>query len=553
MEEPKKINNSKFAVRVPIIIAITLAAGIQIGATFFGKKDFAGDVTKSSSKFKEILTYIERSYVDEVDTDSLADYGITKMLEKLDPHTVYLPKEESEFEMSQLQNGFDGIGVEFSIFKDTVYVVTPLSGGPSELVGIQSGDAIISANGVSLTEKDLSNNTVFTNLRGKRGTEVNLKIKRRNYPGLLDFKVIRDKIPTFSLDAAYIMPDGITGYVKINRFSETTYDEFYDNLKDLKGKGMKRLLLDLRGNPGGYLERATAIVDEMVGGKGVIVYTDGKDDRNDRRINAGHKGIFEEGPIVVLVDEGSASASEIVSGSLQDYDRALVVGRRTFGKGLVQAPITLSDGSELRLTISRYYIPSGRSIQKPYQLGHIEEYMDELDERGKNGEYMIADSIKNNPKMQFKTSGGRTVYGGGGITPDIFVPRDTTYFSRYLMELYGQNILREYALEYVTNHKSELEKMGFAKYLKTFNVSDAMLKNLTGMGTKLGIVYRDKEFQRSKAYIQEQIKALIARTVWKESAKKGLNNEYFEVVNQDDLMIKTALNNFSKADALGKK
>ncbi len=552
MEEPKKINKTRYVIQLPIIIALSLVVGILVGATFFGKKSFAGDVSNTSSKFKEILNYIESSYVDAVDTDSLADYGIQKMLEKLDPHTVYLPKEESEIELSQLQNGFDGIGVEFSIFKDTVYVITPLSGGPSETVGIQSGDAIISANGVSLTGKDLSNKKVFENLRGKRGTEVKLKIKRKGFKDLIDFKVIRNKIPTYSIDAAYLMADKKTAYIKINRFSETTYDEFYNALKDLKAKGMTQLLLDLRGNPGGYLERATAIVDELVGGKEVIVYTDGKDDRNDKKINAGNKGIFEQGPIVVLVDEGSASASEIVSGTLQDYDRALIVGRRTFGKGLVQAPITLSDGSELRLTISRYFIPSGRSIQKPYEMGQLDEYSDELLERSNHGEFFVADSIKNNTKLKFKTKKGRTVYGGGGITPDIFVARDTTYFTPYLMELYGQNIIREYALQYTTEHKSELQKMNFAQFLRSFQVNDAMLKELTNMAADFDIKFNASQFNRSKPYLQEQIKALIARTVWKESAKKGLNNEYFEVINANDPMIITALKSFGKAANIAK-
>lgn len=550
LKEPQKIKNSNFAIKLPMIIAITLAAGIGIGATFFGSKSITGDVIKTSSKFKEILTYIERSYVDEVDTDSLADYGITKMLEKLDPHTAYLPPKEAEIAMSELQNGFDGIGVEFSIYNDTVYVVTPLFGGPSEEVGIQSGDAIVSANGVSLTGAKLNNSLVFSTLRGERGTEVNIKIKRKGFGKLLDFKVNRDKIPTFSIDAAYLMPDSKTGYIKINRFSATTYDEFYANLKKLKGQGMKQLILDLRGNPGGYLDRATDIVDELIPGREVIVYTDGKDDRNDRRINAENTGIFEEQPIVVLVDEGSASASEIVSGALQDYDRALVVGRRTFGKGLVQAPISLSDGSELRLTISRYYIPSGRSIQKPYELGGIDEYMGEISDRGDHGEYFVADSIKNDPKMQFKTKGGRTVYGGGGITPDVFIPRDTSYYSIYLMELFGQNIIREYALSYANDNGDQLRKKPFSNYVNNFVVSDAMLKDIEKKATAVGIKTKAKDIAKSKAFIKGQVKALIARQVWRDSAKEGLNNELFQVLNQNDEGIKAALANMDKAKGL---
>ncbi|MGR3811484.1 S41 family peptidase [Jiulongibacter sp. NS-SX5] len=546
----KKVNNSKFAIRLPIIIAITLAAGIQIGAKFFGSKSVVGDVVKSSSKFKEILTYIDRSYVDEVDTDSLAEYGIAKMLEKLDPHTAYLPAKEAELAMSELQNGFDGIGVEFNIYNDTVYVVTPLSGGPSEEVGIQSGDAIISANETELTGEKLNTRLIFNTLRGPKGTKVDMKIKRKGYAELLDFTVYRDKIPTYSVDAAYLMEDKQTGFIKITRFSETTYSEFMQGLKELKEQGMKRLILDLRGNPGGYLERAVNIADEFIAGDGVLVYTDGKDDRNDRKIYARHKGEFEEGALVVLIDEGSASASEIVSGALQDYDRALIVGRRSFGKGLVQAPIALSDGSELRLTISRYYIPSGRSIQKPYVNGDLEDYYGELMERGDHGEYFNKDSIQTNTDKAYKTTGGRTVYGGGGITPDIFISRDTSHISRYLMELYSKNIIREYATTYANDHKKQLEKLSIDQYVKTFAVDNSMLSQIKKNASALSIDYSEAEFNKSKSFIQRQVKALIARAIWKDRA--GLSNSFYKVVNKDDEAVKEALEHFSDAQKLGK-
>ncbi|WP_341226284.1 S41 family peptidase [uncultured Arcticibacterium sp.] len=546
----QKIKNSKFAIRIPIIVAITLVAGIQIGAKFFGNQNMVGDVIKSSSKFKEILTYIDRSYVDPVDTDSLAEYGIAKMLEKLDPHTAYLPAKEAQLAMSELQNGFDGIGVEFNIFNDTVYVVTPLSGGPSEEVGILSGDAILEANEVILTGEQLNTRLIFNTLRGERGTEVKMKIKRKGFKEPLEFTVLRDKIPTYSVDASYLMEDGKTGYIKINRFSETTYDEFLSGLKGLKAEGMTQLVLDLRGNPGGYLERATAIADEFISGNDVLVYTDGKDDRNDRKMYARHKGIFEKGALVVLVDEGSASASEIVSGALQDYDRALIIGRRTFGKGLVQAPISLSDGSELRLTISRYYIPSGRSIQKPYTSGDLQDYYGELNERSEHGEFFSEDSIKNDIKNQYKTVGGRTVYGGGGITPDVFVSRDTSHISRYLMELYGTNIIREYALEYANENADKLNKMQFNSFLKNFNVSDAMLQEIIKKGKSLGIEFVAKDYAKSKGFIQGQVKALIARSIWKDT--NGLSNSFYKVIGKDDEMLKAAMSHFEEAKNLGK-
>ena len=550
MEKKKEIKNSKFAIRIPIIIAITLAAGIQIGAKFFGNKDMVGDVIKSSNKFKEILTYIDRSYVDAVDTDSLAEFGIAKMLEKLDPHTAYLPAKEAKLAMSELQNGFDGIGVEFNIFNDTVYVVTPLSGGPSEAVGMLSGDAIIEANGTFLTGEKVNSRLIFNTLRGERGSEVLMKIRRKGFNDLLEFKVLRDKIPTFSVDASYLMTDGKTGYIKINRFSETTYSEFLDGLKELKTQGMTQLVLDLRGNPGGYLERATAIADEFISGNDVLVYTDGKDDRNDRKMYARRTGVFEKGALVVLVDEGSASASEIVSGALQDYDRALIVGRRTFGKGLVQAPIQLSDGSELRLTISRYYIPSGRSIQKPYSSGNLQDYYGELSERGEHGEYSIADSINNAGNQAYTTKSGRTVYGGGGITPDVFVSRDTSHISRYLMELYGNNVIREFTLTYANENGESLKENSFDHYLKNFTVDEKMLQSIIKKGEALNIDFKQKDYKKSKRFIQSQVKALIARSLWKDG--NGLSNSFYQVIAAEDEMLIEAMKHFDEAQSLGK-
>lgn len=544
--EQQPIQNDKNTIRVPIVMGISIAAGILIGATFFGGRRSGGsDVAQNMTKFKEVMNLIDKNYVDKVSTDSLVDYSIEKMIEKLDPHTYYFPAKEADLARSQLQSGFDGIGVEFNIFNDTLYVITPLAGGPSEAVGIQSGDAIVKADGTQLTGAKLDNNLVFNKLRGERGSEVKLEIKRRGFKNLLKFTVKRDKIPSYSIDAAYLMPDKKTGYIKINRFTESTYDEFKEHLENLKKQGLTQLMIDLRGNPGGYMNRATDIVDELVGGNGVIVYTDGKDDRNDQKTNAQKDGMFEKGAIVVLVDEGSASASEIVSGALQDYDRAIIVGRRTFGKGLVQQPFQLSDGSELRLTISRYYIPSGRSIQKPYVKGHGEEYAHELSTRV--GEYFIADSIKNNPKLRFKTKGGRTVYGGGGITPDVFVPRDTSYISGYLLELFNRNIIREYALNYATQNGKNIGKQPFEQFYKDFVVTDAMLNDLKNLAASAGIKFNQADFNRSKAFIQTQTKALIARQIWQRNVKKGLNNEFYQVIYSEDPMIKVGMGQFERA------
>ncbi|TAG70726.1 MAG: S41 family peptidase, partial [Runella slithyformis] len=468
-EQPQKpIQNERSSVRLPILLSFTLAGGILLGSSFFGGKGI-GDAARGYSKFKEVLQLIDNNYVDTVNTDELVDVSIQKMLEKLDPHSSYFNAKDAVAARSQLAGGFDGIGIEFNLYKDTVYVLAPIVGGPSEAAGVQSGDKIIKVNGEVFTGKKVDNTFVFSKLRGPRGSAVRLDVLRRGSQKLLTFNLNRDRIPTFSIDAAYLL-DRETGYIKVTRFSETTYEEFKTALGSLKAQGMKKLLLDLRGNPGGFMDRATNMADELLSGSKLLVYTDGKDDRYDRQTRAQFTGMFEDGPVVVMIDEGSASASEIVAGALQDHDRALIVGRRSFGKGLVQMPVNLSDGSELRLTISRYYTPSGRSIQKPYEKGHLEEYESDYKKRVQSGEFFSADSIKNNPKLQFKTSGGRTVYGGGGITPDVFAARDTSMFTNYLYELSSKNILREYALETFTKNRKKFEKMTFADFTKSYNV-----------------------------------------------------------------------------------
>lgn len=535
--------NSKRAIVSPIAVAVSLALGIFLGAKFFGNRSSGISKTDFGTKYHEVLMNIKKSYVDEVDIDSLENYGLEKMLEKLDPHTVLLPPQDAELANADLGTGFDGIGVEFNIFNDSLYVITPLAGGPSEAIGIKAGDIILKADTTNLVGSQLNSNVVFKTLRGPRGSTVKLTIKRKGNTKPLVFNVKRDKIPTYSIDAAYMM-DSRTGYIKVNRFSESTFDEFKTNLLNLKSKGMTQLLLDLRGNPGGYMDRATDMVDELVAGNDTIVYTKGKDKANNYEILAGKKGIFEKGKIVVLVDEGSASASEIVSGALQDYDRATIVGRRTFGKGLVQAPIALSDGSELRLTISRYYIPSGRSIQKPYVKGNQMDYYGDMMERYNHQEMFVQDSIRNNQNLKYKTRGGRTVYGGGGITPDVFVPQDTSYYSEYLIELFGKNIFREFAMNYAEKNGKELKSKGFDNYLKNFVVNDAILADFNALAKRSRVKYSEAGYRKSKKYIQENLKALIARNIWKDSESKGLNNEFYEVINQYDAGIKAALKAF---------
>ena len=544
-----RVQNDKATIRLPMLLGITLAGGMLIGATFLGGAKSLNNIGRSYTKYREILQLIENNYVDSVNTDELVDFSITKMLEKLDPHTAYMNPQDAIAARSQLEGGFDGIGVEFNIYKDTVYVVTPLAGGPSETAGIQSGDKIIKVDDTPLAGTKIENSAVFKALRGKRGTDVKLTILRKGDKQSKEFTITRDRIPTYSVDASYMI-DAKTGYIKINRFSETTYDEFKAAMTALKAQGMTRLMMDLRNNPGGYMDRATNIADEFISGNKLLVYTEGKVSQYDRKTYAHITGQFEEGPLVVLIDEGSASASEIVSGALQDHDRALIAGRRSFGKGLVQMPRTLSDGSELRLTISRYYTPSGRSIQKPYIPGHEGDYEKDLELRSKRGEYYIADSIKNDPKLKFKTDGGRVVYGGGGITPDYFIPRDSSWQTPYLIQLYGKNIIREFAMEYSTDNRKKLEKMPFDEFDRTVTINDEQMSHLVKEATAEGIKFNEKEYARSKNYIRTQIKALVARSVYQKNNKSGQNNEFFRVIAQSDDTYQKALKLFDRADKL---
>ncbi|MFT5642195.1 MAG: carboxyl-terminal processing protease, partial [Cyclobacteriaceae bacterium] len=463
------MTENKKDTRLPLYIGLAIAVGIFIGANMAGGSTSGGDkIYASFQKFRQVISHIENDYVDEVDTDKLVESAVEEMLGKLDPHSVYISKEDLEISQSQLQGKFEGIGIEFNIFKDTINVVSPLSGGPSEALGIRPGDKIIKVDGENVAGTSITNREVISKLRGEKGSEVEVLIKRKGEIELMYYTIERDVIPQFSVDVAYMAADDI-GYIKINRFSATTYDEFQTSLKMLKSQGMEKLILDLTSNPGGYMDPAVKIADEFLKDDQMIVYTKGKESRHNTQYVSKRKGEFEEGPIVVLIDEGSASASEIVSGALQDHDRAIVVGRRSFGKGLVQLPIALSDGSAMRLTISRYYTPSGRSIQKPYDAG-LQDYQLEYYDRFKSGEMYSADSIKFNDSLIFKTDAGRNVYGGGGITPDYFVPLDTAGSSRLLSRLFNSNSMSEFCLKYYNDNKKELDNISYKDYRASFEV-----------------------------------------------------------------------------------
>jgi carboxyl-terminal processing protease len=440
-----------------------------------------------------------------------------------------------------LQGNYEGIGIEFNIFHDTLVVVSPLSGGPSEAVGLQSGDKIIKVVDKTIAGIGLKNSDVFKLLKGPKGTEVKIEAIRGNRKPM-EFTIIRDKIPQFSIDVSYMVTPEV-GYIKISRFASTTYEEFKEALDNLKKTGMKKLILDLQGNPGGYMNEATEIADEFLPAGKKIVYTDGQDERFNTDVIASSAGDFENGDLIVLVNEGSASASEILSGALQDNDRALIVGRRSFGKGLVQRPFDLSDGSELRLTISRYYTPSGRSIQKPY--GEGESYSRDLALRYQKGEFFHADSVQFNDSLKYKTANGRTVYGGGGIMPDYFVPLDTSLSSRYLNLLFISNSIQEYTFQYAEQHREELEKMGGENFVKRFVVTDEMLNELVLTGIRNKVTPDRNDLNHSKPAFQNSVKALIARKIWK-------NDGYYQVLNETNEVLQQALQLFDRIPELNR-
>lgn len=537
----EKIKNSKFQIRLPIILTIGLAAGIMIGATFAGSNETTSNFMKSVLKFREVMSLIDRSYVDKVDADKMVETAVSKMLEKLDPHTIYVSAKDVELSNSDLKKEFEGVGIEFNIFRDTIMVLTPLSGGPSEKVGLLAGDKIVTVDGELVAGVGITNRGVIDRLRGKKGTKVNVGIKRKHNKELLEFTIVRDKIPQYSVDAGYMVDDEI-GYIKVNRFAESTYEEFREKLKILVDKGMTKLIIDLQGNPGGYMDRAVNISDELIANNAMIVSQEGKEPRANAEYRAYRKGLFEEGPVIVLINEGSASGSEIVAGAVQDNDRGLIVGRRSFGKGLVQSLFRLSDGSELRLTISRYYTPSGRSIQKSYDEG-LSAYQSDFHERVKHGELFHADSIKFNDSLKFQTSKGRTVYGGGGIMPDYFIPLDTGWNSLYYMKLQNNNVIREYALNYFQKNEKRLKKMGFEDYLKTFEINDKMMSDLERLGEKFGVDYDQEGYERSEVTIKTLVKASIARNAW---GREG----YYPIINDINEIFQESLSLFDEAETL---
>lgn len=522
----------------PLFFALFLALGIVIGTVLVpaGRGGVMG-----GSRLAEVLGLIDGYYVDTVNNEKLEEQAIAELLKNLDPHSVFISSRDIQAVNEPLEGEFEGIGVEFNILDDTIYVVNVIDGGPSERAGVQAGDRIITVNDELFSGTKLDNEKVIKTLKGKGGTEVKIGVKRYGKKSLIPITIVRGTIPVYSIDASYMM-DEKTGYIKLARFSATTTDEVQASLRELVRQGMKDLILDLRGNPGGYLSAAIQVADEFIDGKKLIVYTEGRTQPR-KTYKAGRKGNFESGKLVVLVDEQSASASEIVSGAIQDWDRGLIIGRRSYGKGLVQEPFQLNDRSVVRLTISRYYTPTGRSIQKSYTGGY-EKYQMEVYDRWEHGELDFSDSVKGIDSLKYTTPAGRTVYGGGGIYPDVFVGLDTSFNRDVVSAIYQKALHRRFVYHYLETNR---EKLGAYKsawvFSKNFMWKEGDKSAFINMMVESGIELPEVAREATLNYVLNDMRALLARQLFD-------SNAYFMVSNQDDKMIQTALNSLNNYSSL---
>ncbi len=501
--------------------------GFFVLLVLIGLSTFAQDLNSQTRKFNKLLALIEMTYVDSVEIDKLVETAIVEMLRDMDPHSVYISSEEIDKMKEPLEGSFEGIGIQFRIMEDTLVVVGVISGGPSERVGLLTGDRIVKVDGENIAGIKIDNAGVADRLRGKKDTEVIVEIKRRNTKALLEFTIIRDKIPIYSVDASYITDENV-GYIKLNKFARSTKLELDSVFEKFEQAGVRDIILDLSGNTGGYLDKAVSLVDEFLKGDKLIVYTEGaKMPRSEYKST--DRGRFQKGKLVVIVDEGSASASEIVSGALQDWDRAVIVGRRTFGKGLVQREMMLTDGSAVRLTIARYYTPTGRLIQKSYEDGY-DEYAKDLFERYKHGEFLNVDSIQFADSLKYKTLVyEKTVYGGGGIMPDDFVAADTTIRSDYHIELLRKNILFTFVSKYVDQNRQSLNSKypDIETFKSTFEVDDNLLNELLveAKDEEINVDSIAESTPKQDLYLKNHIKSLIAGDIWR-------NNEFWYIFNE---------------------
>lgn len=525
----------------PFIFSVLIAIGIFIGLQLKNSGGIVENIfsnrTEQFNKLNNVINYINKEYVDTVNQKKLVESTITDMLHQLDPHSIYIPAEDLQAVNEPLQGNFEGIGIEFHIQEDTIMVVNAVVGGPSEQLGIKAGDRIVKVDGKNVSGIHITNQQVLQMLRGEGGTRVQVSIRRNNGSKLVDYTITRGRIPIFSVDVGYMINDTV-GYIKISQFAAKTYEEYLDKFLFLKEKGMKDLIIDLRGNGGGYLNTARQIADEFLPDKKLIVYTKGRS-KPTESLEATSRGFFEKGKLVVLIDEGSASASEILAGALQDWDRATIVGRRSFGKGLVQEQSEFPDGSAMRLTVARYYTPSGRSIQKPYTDGY-DAYEEEIMKRFKNKEFSSIDSVHFSDSLKYKTASGRIVYGGGGIMPDVFVPLDTSNVTPWYESVNNQGLVNEFAYNYLDQHRTDFSKYKSSDdFNKNFEVNDKILEELIQFAEKNKVKRNAEEEKISSGIISIQLKALIARQLYK-------NDGFYPVIHQIDRTLQQAILQFAK-------
>ena len=524
----KKIN-----IYLPILIAVSIVIGILLGNNLSRVQTpgFGGLTAPKSNKLSAIVDLVSNAYVDSVSTDELVEDAIPELLKNLDPHSTYIPASNMQEVVEEMQGNFGGIGVQFSIHNDTVQVIDVISGGPSSKLGILPGDRIVTVNDSLIAGDGVNNRTVLTLLRGEKGTKVNVGIKRNGISELIDYEIIRGDIPIYSVDVSYMI-NPLTGYVKVSRFAEHTYSEFMQAMQKLNSAGAEKVIVDLRGNPGGYLVAVIQMVNEFLEEGELIVYTEGFSQAR-KTYTANNKGTCQDKTVILLIDEYSASASEIFAGALQDNDRGIVVGRRSFGKGLVQEQIPFNDGSALRLTVARYYTPSGRCIQKPYDEGNDQYYHDIMN-RVSHGEFQAADSIHFSDSLKYETRTGRTVYGGGGVMPDYFIPADTTGYSSYYSKIVQKALVYHFAFEYTDKNRAELSQLttvsDFIKLLDEKNIMSKFVQYASEQGVK-----RDaKGLKISGNIIETQIKAYITRNILGEEG-------FYPIIQKIDHTLKEAI------------
>ena len=532
----KNDNHTPRYVNVPLLIAFALVLGIFIGSKFASKSTIDLD-----RKINNILGIVADEYVESVNMDSLVELAIPDIIAQLDPHSVYISAKDYEQANEELNGNFCGIGISFQVMEDTINVIEVSPGGPSEKVGIANGDKIISVDGKNFTGEKINPNLVKEQLRGPKNSVVKLGVKRATSAKTLYFTVTRGDIPIKSVDAAYMI-DKNTGYVKVNQFGRNTYDEFVAALSVLKNEGAKRYIVDLRGNGGGYMEIAVAMANEFLPKDNLIVSTKGRYKKNDTSVYSDGNGSYQDAEIVVLINEFSASASEIFAGAMQDNDRGLVIGARSFGKGLVQREFKLSDNSAIRLTIARYYTPTGRCIQKDYKLGQA-AYERELINRFNNGELDYRDSIKVDKSKMYKTPHGRIVYGGGGIIPDIFVPRDTVGFTSYYYAVVNAGLIQNYVLKYVAAHKAKFKNVkDYKDVIRLLDDNTQLLNDFVNFAAKHDVPARWYYINQSRDLLLNDLKAFVARDLLGQKA-------FYPIYNRNDKTIEAALKALNKHKA----